>query len=163
AEAADHPFTLFVALLWLGLVHLRRGDPPRATRVFERGLDLSRTSQLAGASMVAATLGAAYALAGRADEAVPPVAGAVQEVRSRPVRGFPGLILLCAGMTYLSAGWIADAASHAHEALALTRRLGARGSEAEALCLTGDVALRGGAQDAEGHYRQAMALAAELG
>jgi hypothetical protein len=40
----------------------------------------------------------------------------------------------------LSAGRIDEARSHTREALALTRRLRARGSEAHALCLTGDVA-----------------------
>src|SRR5262249_4977345 len=111
AEAADHPFTLFVALLNLGFVHLRRGDPPRATRVLERCLDLSRTWQFpAGASMVAAPLGAAYALGGRADEALTLVAGAIEEFRSRVVHFFPGLILLCAGMPSLSAGQLDGAA-----------------------------------------------------
>jgi tetratricopeptide (TPR) repeat protein len=66
-------------------------------------------------------------------------------------------------MTYLSAGRIDEAASHAREALALIRRLGARGSEAHALCLAGDVASTGGAEDAEGYYREALALADELG
>jgi tetratricopeptide (TPR) repeat protein len=55
------------------------------------------------------------------------------------------------------------AASHAREALALTRRLGARGSEAHALCLAGDVASTSGAEDAEGYYREALTLATELG
>jgi tetratricopeptide (TPR) repeat protein len=73
------------------------------------------------------------------------------------------LILLCAGMTYLSAGRIDEAASHAREALALTRRLGARGSEAYALCLAGDVALTGDAEDADGYYREALAIAESLG
>jgi tetratricopeptide (TPR) repeat protein len=66
-------------------------------------------------------------------------------------------------MTYLSAGRIDEAASHAREAMALTRRLGARASEAHALCLAGDVALTAGAEDAEGYYRAALALATELG
>ena len=53
-------------------------------------------------------------------------------------------------MTYLSAGRIDQTAGHAREALALTRRLGARGSEAHALCLAGDVASTGGTEDAPG-------------
>jgi class 3 adenylate cyclase/tetratricopeptide (TPR) repeat protein len=164
AEPADHPFTLYWGLLELGRVHLRRGDLPRATRVLERGLDLCRTWQFAaGIPTVAATLGAAYALAGRADEAFPLVAGAVDEFRRRQNHQRPALILLCAGMTYLSAGRIDEAASHAREALALTRRLGARASEAHALCLAGDVASAAGAEDAEGYYREALALAGELG
>jgi tetratricopeptide (TPR) repeat protein len=164
AEAADHPYTLFFGLASLGRVHLRRGDLPRATRVLERGLDLCHTWQFViGTPLVAATLGAAYALAGRADEALPLATDAVEEFRRHPAHSWPALILLCTGMTSLSAGRIDEAASHAREALALTRRLGARASEAHALYLAGDVASTSGAEDAEGHYREALALAAELG
>ena len=164
AEAADHLLTLFSGLFYLGLAHLRRGDLPRATRVLERCLDLCRTWQFVDRTPdVAATLGTAYALAGRADEALPMVAGAVEEFRSRLYHIRPGLILLCAGTTCLSAGRIDEAASHAREALALTRRLGARGIEAHALCLAGDVASTGGAEDALGYYREALALAGEVG
>jgi class 3 adenylate cyclase/tetratricopeptide (TPR) repeat protein len=164
AEAADHPFTLYQGLIDLGRAHLRRGNLLRATRVLERGLDLCRRWEIAvGTPNVAATLGAAYALAGRADEALPLVAGAVKEFRSRQNHLRPALILLCAGMTYLSAGRIDEAASHAREALELTRRLKARASEAHALCLAGDVAATGGAEDTEGYYREALALAGELG
>ncbi|MEK7701037.1 MAG: adenylate cyclase, partial [candidate division NC10 bacterium] len=95
--------------------------------------------------------------------ALPLVAGAVEEFRSRQIHPRPARILLCAGMAYLSAGRIDEAASHAREALALTRRLGARGSEAHALCLAGDVASTGGAEDTPGYYREALALAGELG
>ncbi len=66
-------------------------------------------------------------------------------------------------MTYLSTGRIDEARSHAREALALTRRLGGRGSETHALCLAGDVASTGGAEDAPGYYREALALAGDLG
>jgi hypothetical protein len=65
-------------------------------------------------------------------------------------------------MACLSAGRIDEAASHAREALALARRLGARGSEAHALCLAGDIASTGGAEDAPGYYREALALADTL-
>src|SRR5262249_7868223 len=45
AEEADHPLTLFPALMSLGLAHLRRGDLPRAAPLLERCLDLCRTRQ----------------------------------------------------------------------------------------------------------------------
>jgi len=163
AEAADQPFTLFWGLFDLGLAHLRRGDLLRATPVLERCHDLCRTWQfIVSTPVVAATLGAAYALAGRADEALPLVAGAVDEFRGRQMYRWSE-VLLCAGTTCLSAGRIDEAASHAREALALTRRLGARGSEAHVLCLAGDVASTGGAEDAPGYYREALALAGALG
>ncbi len=164
AEAADNAFSLYWGVFALGLAHLRRGDLPRATRVLERGLDICRTWQFVVATpVVGSTLGAAYALAGRADEALPLVADAVEEFRNRQPHVWPALVLLCAGTTYLSAGRIDEAASHAREALALARRLGARGSEADALCLAGDIASAGGAEDAEGYYRDALTLADTLG
>jgi tetratricopeptide (TPR) repeat protein len=164
AEAADHPYTLYFGLFDLGRAHLRRGDLPRATRVLERGLDLCRTWQIVVAiPLVAAALGAAYALAGRADEALPLVAGAVEEFGRRQNHVRPAFILQCAGTTYLSAGRIDEADSHAREALALTRRLGARGSEAQGLCLVADVTSAGGAEGAPSYYREALALAGELG
>jgi class 3 adenylate cyclase/tetratricopeptide (TPR) repeat protein len=165
AEAADHPFTLSSGLFALGLAHLRRGDLPRATRALERCLDLSRTwlFVVRTPTAVAATLGAAYALTGRAHEALPLVAGAVEELRRRQMHIRPAFIFLYAGMTCLSAGRIDEAANHAREALALTQRLGARGNEAYALCLNGDIAAAAGVEDAEGLYRQALALAEPRG
>jgi class 3 adenylate cyclase/tetratricopeptide (TPR) repeat protein len=164
AETADHPLTLYWGLFDLGRACLRGGDLPRATRVLERCHDLCRTWQIAhGTPQVAAALGAAYALAGRVDEALPLVAGAVEEFRRRQNHAYPAFILQCAGTTYLSAGRIDEAASQAREALALTRRLRARASEAHALCLAGDVASAGGAEDTEVHYREALTLAGELG
>jgi tetratricopeptide (TPR) repeat protein len=164
AEAADHPLTLYLVLFGLGRAHLRRGDLPRAIRVLERGVELCRTWQFVGGTMeVAASLGAAYALAGRADEALPLVAGAVEEFRGRPFHNRPALILLGAGMTSLLIGRIDEAASHAREAVALARQLGARASEAHALCLAGDIASARAAEDAEGYYREALALAGKLG
>jgi len=91
------------------------------------------------------------------------VAGAVEEFRRRRTHTWPARILLWAGTTYLSAGRIDEAASDAREALVLTRRLGARGAEAHALCLAGDVASAGGGGDAESCYREALALAGDLG
>jgi tetratricopeptide (TPR) repeat protein len=164
AETADHPFTLFSGLFYLGLAHLRRGDLPRATRALEQSHDLCRTLQFVFAiPAVAATLGLTYALAGRADEALRLVAVAVEEARGHQSPGSLAFILQWAGMTYLSAGRIDETATHAREALALARRLGARGSEAHTLCLAGDVASTGSAIDAEGYYREAVVLAGELG
>jgi tetratricopeptide (TPR) repeat protein len=164
AEAADHPFTLYFGLFQLGLAHLRRGDLPRATRALERDLDLCRTLQIVGETpVVAAILGLAYALAGRADDALPLVEGAVEEFRGRQRHTVPAIILWCAGMTCLRAGRIDDAARYAREALVLNRRRGARGGEAHALRLAGDVASTGGAEDSEGYYREALALAEQLG
>jgi len=91
------------------------------------------------------------------------VAGAVKEFRRRRTHTWPARILLWAGTTYLSAGRIDEAASHARESLVLTRRRGARGAEAHALCLAGELASAGGGGDAESGYREALTLAQDLG
>jgi tetratricopeptide (TPR) repeat protein len=167
AETADHPHTLQFGLVGLGLVHLRRGNFLRATGVLERGHDLCRTWHfVVWTPLLTATLGAAYALAGRTDDALPLVARAVAEFRRHPHHNWPAYILLWAGTAYLSARLTDKARSHAREALTLSRRLGARASEAHALCLAGDVGSTGGAEnaaEAEGHYREALARATELG
>jgi tetratricopeptide (TPR) repeat protein len=165
AEAADHPSTLISGLFALGSVHLHLGDLPRATQFLERSLDLSRTLQdVLRTPYAAADLGAAYALAGRAEEAIPLIAGAVEAFHRRQSHlRAPAIILLCAGRTCLLAGRIDEAAGYTEEALALSGRLGARASEAHALCLAGDVASARGAEDAEGYYRHALALAEPRG
>ena len=66
-------------------------------------------------------------------------------------------------MTCLSARRIEEAAGHARQAVALARRLRARASEAQALCLSGDVASATGAEGAERYHREALALAGQLG
>ena len=164
AEEANNSFTLNFGLFALGRAHLRRGGHAEAIRDLKRGHDLCRTRQIVfWTAFVAAALGVAYALARQADEAVPLVAGAVEEYRHRPNHFRPAVIPLCAGTAYLWAGRIDEAAGHAREALALTRRLGARGAEVHALCLVGDVALADGGGDAESYYREALTLAGELG
>ncbi len=163
AEAVDHPFTLSGGLFSLGLVLLRRGELPRATRVLEQCLDLCRTWQFARVPSATTILGATYVLGGRGDEALSLVTGAVEDHLGRP--RWAARILPFAGMIYLSTGRIDEAASHAREALAFTRRAEARASEAHALCLVGDVASTAGEDNnaAERSYREALTLAHDLG
>ncbi len=118
---------------------------------------------LRGTPAAAAALGAAYALAGRAEEALPLVAGAVEESRVSQNHGGRRTFFSARERPILPAGLIDEAARHAREAVAVSRRLGARASEAHALCLAGDVASTGSAEDAEGYYREALALADGLG
>jgi class 3 adenylate cyclase/tetratricopeptide (TPR) repeat protein len=163
-EKADHPFRLFEGLLFLGWVHLGRGDFARAARVLERGLHLGCKWQFVDRTPeFAAALGYAYALAGRTEEALALVAGAVNDFRAGRGHLIPAMILRWAGTTYLAAGRIDEATDYAREGLALTRRLGTRGQEAQALSLTADIAAASGAENAEGYYREALALAEPRG
>jgi tetratricopeptide (TPR) repeat protein len=164
AEEADHPETLFFALLSLGSAHSVRGDFPRAARVLERGLHVGRTWQFVDRIPdVAAALGAAYALTGRTEEALALVAGAVKAFRARQGHVGADYIPLWAGSAYLAAGRIDEATSYAREALALRRRLGGRGIGVRALSLTAEIAAASGAENAEDYYREALALAEPRG
>jgi tetratricopeptide (TPR) repeat protein len=162
ADEADHPFTLFFGLLNLGRAHLFRGDFPRAARVLERSLQLGRTWQFVDRTPeCAAALGYAYALAGRTEESLALVAGAVNEFRAGLGRYSPTYLLTFAGWVFLLAGRIDEATDYAREILAITRRLGA--GESRALCLTADIAAASGAENAEHYYREALALAEPRG
>jgi tetratricopeptide (TPR) repeat protein len=166
AEVADHPYTLNFGLCALGLAHLRSGDFARATPLLERCVSLCRTASFVDRiPYVVAILGVAYALAGRADEALPLGTEVLETFRRRPpTYNSPGHSLLCAATICLLAGRINEATAHTREALALTHRLGARSNEAHALYLTGETVSTGGnVEDAEGYYRQALALAAPRG
>jgi tetratricopeptide (TPR) repeat protein len=70
------------------------------------------------------------------------------------------------GGEYLLEGRLADAARNAQEGLAAARQRGQRGVEGQLLRLLGDIAAhpdRVEVDTAEAHYRQALALAEELG
>jgi tetratricopeptide (TPR) repeat protein len=74
--------------------------------------------------------------------------------------------LVDVGEAYLVAGRLDEARVSCGRALALTRELGQRGHETYALRLLGEIASQGDpsdAQAAEGHYREALILADELG
>ena len=164
AEEADNPFTLNFGLFNLGRVFLRRGDLPHAIRVLEREIELCRVRHVVFAkAFVTAALGAACALAGRAHEALPLIADAVEEFSRRPNHFRPVVVPLYAGRTYLAVGRLDEAAGHTRDALELARRLKARAAEAHALCLAGDVASADGTHDASGYYREALLIADELG
>jgi tetratricopeptide (TPR) repeat protein len=70
------------------------------------------------------------------------------------------------GAAYTLSGHVADAMPLLAQALELTRALKARGNEAYALRLLGEIAVHRRPSEcagAEAHYRQALALAEELG
>ena len=92
------PTRCTAALFGLGLAHLRRGrSPARDPRSSSGGLDLCRTWQIVVAiPLVAAALGAAYALAGRADEALPLVGGRRRGVPTSPDSRLAGAAFFCA-------------------------------------------------------------------
>ena len=71
AEAVDHPASLMLAYYGVGLLALRQGDLPRALPLLERAVGICQDADLPSFfPRIAATLGAAYTLAGRVADAV---------------------------------------------------------------------------------------------
>ena len=168
AEAVGHPYSVTVMYRGMGHLHLRRGDLHQATLALEHALEVCQgvdSPPLFHA--VSSTLGYAYALSGRSAEAIP----LLEEAVERPVMAagsFEGQSLrtLWLSEAYLLAGREADARAAAQRALGLARQHKERGHEAYTLRLLGEIVAREDPLDigkAEDHYRQALALAEELG
>jgi len=165
AEAIDHLNSLVVALWGLGALHLERGALPEAIPVLERDVRLCQAAEIPTVSAWAAPcLGLAYALSGRVSEALPVLEQAVEH--SAKGTGLHAWQIVVTGEGYLMAGQLDEAVTLAERALKLSRDAQERGHEAQALRLFGEIAARRDSPDIEqvdSHYRQALALAEELG
>jgi predicted ATPase/class 3 adenylate cyclase/DNA-binding winged helix-turn-helix (wHTH) protein len=171
AETAAHLGSLMFAAWGIGELALSQGDLPRALPQLERALSLCR-DMAPGARRppnfirITAALGAAYTLDGRVAEAALLLTQALE--RSAATKGGPSDMRchLALGEAQVWAGRLVEAQAHAERALGLARKHQERGQQAYALRLLGDIAERREppARDlAEVHYRQALALAEELG
>jgi tetratricopeptide (TPR) repeat protein len=167
AEAAEHPFSLTQAHYALGTLFLHQGDLHKAIPLLERGLGVCQTASiLTWFSSVAAALGYAYALSGRIPEALPLLQQAVAQDTSRGISAGHARRVAYLSEAYLLTGRLDEAADLVTSALAFARTLKARGFEACALWLQGEISahqnpLAGAAADA--CYQQALTLATALG
>jgi class 3 adenylate cyclase/tetratricopeptide (TPR) repeat protein len=167
AEAVDHPPSLILAYLGVGLLFLRTRDRSRAIPVLERGLELCRIFNiLVWFPETASALGCAYACAGRVAEALPLLEQAEQSDAATGQMGSQSLRVSYVSEAYLLAGHMQEAVQRAGRALDLARAHKERGHEAWALRLLGEIAAHQAPPEIEPaahHYRQALALADELG
>src|SRR4030095_10515277 len=168
AEEAGHVHSLVFPLLGLGTLKLDQGDFAGAVARLERGLDLCRTREVPFLlhDFVWA-LGAVYHGTGRRAEGVALMEDAARGLAERSVRWsrWPGRVGALGG-AYLLDGRVAGATRIAEEGLEAARQRGERGVEGQLLRLLGDIAShpdRFEVDTAEAHYRQALALAEELG
>jgi class 3 adenylate cyclase/tetratricopeptide (TPR) repeat protein len=167
AAMAKDPFSHILIEWIVGLLHLRKGDAETAIPPLEHGLMLCQTTAIRYLfPSVASGLGLAYVLSGRLAEGIALVQQAVEAFRSMGVAGLQALIFGQLSEAYLFAGRVHDAAEAAGRALDLSRGHQERGFEAWTLRLLGEIHshVNGPAPgSAEGHYRHALAIAAELG
>jgi class 3 adenylate cyclase/tetratricopeptide (TPR) repeat protein len=166
AETVDQPFSLITAYVGVGVVHLRKGEIPAAIRVLERALALCHARDLPVLfPTVASRLGAAYALHGRTDEALPLLKRAAAEAASMSRLSGHSLRLIHLGEAYLDAGRVEDALAAARRGLELARQHKEGAYEAWALRLLGDASARLAApewEQADAAFTQSLALATGL-
>ena len=167
AETVNNPFSLVEACFGVGKVYLRQGELQRAIRMLERSMGLCQDWHLRlFLPSQAGALGVAYALDGRIAAGLALVEQGVEHVVARGrARGLAPAVV-CLSEAYLLAGRLAEARQRAAQALDLARQYQQRGTQAWALWLLGESTARQASPELEpaaGHYRQALALAEELG
>jgi tetratricopeptide (TPR) repeat protein len=167
AEAVKHPVSLVEAYRSVGLPYLRQGNLHQALPLLERAVGLCEAADLPfHFSLLAPALGAAYVRCGRADEAVRLLERVLEQTASSGRMGGQAPLLATLGEAQLRAGRLEEARTLAARALEHTRTYQERGHEAYALRLLGDIAVHcepPQAAEADASYRQALALAEELG
>jgi class 3 adenylate cyclase/tetratricopeptide (TPR) repeat protein len=164
AETVGQPFSLVGAYLALSYIYVVKGDVEKATLLTERSLDICHSAEIVSeVSRAVAQLGYAYSHSGRIAEAVTLLEQAVEKPTIR--RSYSQQVSWL-GEAYLLAGRREEANQAASRGLTLAREKKERGYEAYTLRLLGEIAARDDSPDvreAEDHYRQALALAEELG
>jgi DNA-binding NtrC family response regulator/tetratricopeptide (TPR) repeat protein len=164
AERINHPYSQTFLFVGEGILRVRQGDLPRAVGALERSMTLCRQWKLGALlEVIAGHLGAAYTLAGRAAEAIPLLQEALDRGQRHWLETIPSLALAEA---YLRTGRLGDASQQAARALGQARQRGQRGHEAWLVWLLGEIAGQSDPVDPraiEDHYREALALATELG
>jgi tetratricopeptide (TPR) repeat protein len=167
AEAMAHPASLMHASLGIGLLSLCQGDLHGALPRLEGTMGLCQDADLPiYFHQIAAPLGVAYALAGRVADAVPLLTQAIEQATAMEMVVFQVSCRLSLGEAHLLAGRLEEAQAHAEQALAIACQRQERGSQAYALRLLADIAAPRDPPEvelAEAAYREALALAEELG
>jgi class 3 adenylate cyclase/tetratricopeptide (TPR) repeat protein len=164
AEAVNDAYSMATAYMELGRLHLERGGYDQAIPLLEHGLHVCRVTPVPIVLRPAtAYLGYAYTLIGRGKQGV----SLLEEADSIGSGGFQRSVgLAWLGEAYLRGGREAEAHEVGLRVLELSQQYQEQDQKAWALRLLGQIAAHPDPPDAveaEAHYRQALALADELG
>jgi len=165
AEAEDRPQGIASAYLYAAGLETARGDFNRAIALLERARALCHQWNLAMLAVAGrGRLGQAYVLSGRLAEGIALLGQAASAFGIMQHRAAASITYAQLGQAYLLADRRADALDCARRSLAIASEGGQRGHEAMATWLFGEIAaIDGGLGQADGHYRDALALAQKIG
>jgi tetratricopeptide (TPR) repeat protein len=167
AEILDQPYSVMYACCDLAYLHRIQGNFDEAVRLLQRARTVGHSVDLPFLSGYAVTLlSYVSALSERVEEGIGLMDEALANSQRIGIARFPWTALVRLGEACLINGRLEPASAFCDGALKLARDSGQRGGEAWALHLCGEIAAHPDSPDpekAEGHYRQAMALADELG
>jgi tetratricopeptide (TPR) repeat protein len=166
-ERGGHAYSQIVALHGLAFAHLLRGDHGVAIPLLEHGLALCRESELLiWDPDYTCGLGYGYALCGRAAEVLPLLEASIREQESIGQQSQLPFWMSWQAEAYLHVGRAADARQVTSRALALARERRQRAVQALCHRLEAEATMRIDPFDpdaAERQYREALALATDLG
>jgi class 3 adenylate cyclase/tetratricopeptide (TPR) repeat protein len=167
SEKANHPYAMSQALIAASRIPLHRGIIDQAIEAGEKSLKWGESHNFGTHYMRSQPiLGLAYALVGRIGEAIPLIMEGIERGEVSGLREEHSRRVSYLGEACLIGGKLNDAGQAGFQALDLARKHKERPFEAWALRLLGDIHSHPDALDpekAEENYRQALALAEELG
>jgi class 3 adenylate cyclase/tetratricopeptide (TPR) repeat protein len=167
AQALDQPWSRIQAQWGEGYPYLLQGQAKRAIAALKPAVQECETANIPVLfPNSAALLGQAYLLDGRIGDAQSLLERAIEQIPTVGILVHRVPCTLAFAQACLVAGQPARAQALASEALVLSQAQPARGGEAYLLRLLGEIAAHAyppGAEQAESYYRQALALADELG
>jgi DNA-binding SARP family transcriptional activator/tetratricopeptide (TPR) repeat protein len=166
-SSPQDPFQLMLAYLAAGRLYVRKGDIARAIESLEKCRQAHRLGNFeVWSASISSTVGYAYLLGGRLDEAVALLTEAIEQANSTKSMFGHSLRLAYLGEAVLLTGRTEEALHHARCALEVSRAQQERGHEAYALRLLAEIAAHQEPLDVEaavGAYRLAIGLTEELG
>ena len=166
AQSLDHSWPMILAWWSLGYLHGIRGQLTEAVHLLERCITLAREGNVPFCSAIVSWfLGRTYAFSGRVPEGLALLQAGLADMEAMALSPYHAVALVHEGEVLLLAGRLEEAAARAEQALRLARQREERGHQALALRLLGDIGSRQeppAGDRAEGHYRDAAALATEL-
>jgi tetratricopeptide (TPR) repeat protein len=167
AEASGVLPMVVLARTALSATYLERGEIASAVPLLERALDLARSMDAPNISVWSlAVRGAAYILAGQAALAIPLLEESLEMAAANAIVAGYAYRATWLGEAYLAAGRVEDARQTVTDALARATARQERANRAYALRALGEIAASEeppDVEEAEAHFREALALAEELG